>query len=1276
MKKSFVKYFGVASTTLLAVSPVITPALTTASNLQVVKADTIQDNINSSFKADNSIVPVTDSDWDLLTKDLKALSGGSEVKLADKAKINQSAQAARAQTAQVLYNLIANWIPTSSTNITAVTGDKLAKAILGAGTGAGTITPISNSTPTSSNELSGTGTKVVFSDEKGSLVTTDSDTDVNAWLANFNTMAKVDSSNGDVAYNENSPFGPATTTYDLSTLAGRVKAANKINSYINNLPLWWFVSDGSHTPGSSMGFAPITNAKGKSKYLDATAGLTAGDAESYITSVPKGGTASVTLSNDPSLSYVGDNVMNLQKASGTTLTNLLPSDNGFVTDAGVPYSSTQAQFVANVGIASELYLARPANEGSKAWNVILKSVMGNQYARKSFYDSFTGNVVNTKMLINGKDATQSQFVTKNEIKNADKFSVQFVFDDNAGRQWKSPLVWLSHNAHYTVDTSALGNIVRRPGDYYNPASNLTGTDDKGNALDPNKFVVVPAGTDINNYTHTSAAADTDSQIDLSALSELTTGVMSSNGLVASDPFNTSYEGSGLTSASFWTNPNYYYSKTGTYSDAVDIYYIGKNAEGTGSIEGSATAEAVKATQARTAAQGAAITGINSAVAQLTTGTASDQDILDVTYNAIKDYVDSAANVTVPTGTITHTITDGTSLGNVKVAIGGFHSTTITIAEILNSSRPSGGWKQSDMNASIDFKDTSTPGNVLFNDTLPNAMAKLLGLANVEYFGSKGSKGYYVESKYFYKLAANAGRTTKVEVPSKYLPQLSLDVFSSPNAGYVGNGSVVNNWYNYTTTSGSATTGNKNPYWTNGGWVITGNGSASSSASSATSIYRAPATYTTNQITQSDLKDTVLANIKPYLAAKLSNPNTATEDNKNGYFNAIKDGSKNVDPQYAYLKNGSIPASDINVDTSSVDFSKAGDYQVKVTYTPLSSLKANTQANGVTTKDVVITDNDNNLFKDGKPTSDKFMSFSTTSGATSNNGMPGSSTGSNTDSLNGFSADQIFANGAATTIYLPVKIVDGSSSQSLTGAPVIAFTNGGQNTTIAKGSSFSQYKDLQIFAYPGAAAWNQSDSSVKVSVSGQVDTNTEGTYTLVYTVTNSAGKTSTLTRVITVGSGKEVPTESAFNLSPAYISYVPGYNVREYSSPRADWSGQQLLHGSSVSVTTKATFNDGQTWYKLSDGMWVESQYVASGNSPETSTPAVGVATVTYVPGYAIAVYKNPGTGELVNENGGVKRLPNGTAWKTLSKKTVNGITYYNVGGNQWVDGRYVSYRGN
>lgn len=61
-----------------------------------------------------------------------------------------------------------------------------------------------------------------------------------------------------------------------------------------------------------------------------------------------------------------------------------------------------------------------------------------------------------------------------------------------------------------------------------------------------------------------------------------------------------------------------------------------------------------------------------------------------------------------------------------------------------------------------------------------------------------------------------------------------------------------------------------------------------------------------------------------------------------------------------------------------------------------------------------------------------------------------------------------------------------------------------------------------------------------------------------------------------------------------------------------------------------------------------------------------VGQVNYVPGYGIMVWKNPGSGMLG------RYLPHGSRWRVFKKATLaNGTTWYNLGGDQWVDGQYL-----
>lgn len=1239
MKKNFVKYFGVASTTLLAVAPVATPALMTASNLAVVKADSVQEDISAAFKTDNSLVQLTADQW-------KALTSTTVDKTPDSANptpasqqyldvLKTAAENARRDTAKKVQDGIINdkALPSSATG-SDIIGNTDFKIInmaypisipyVGDGQHVGSIQGVKN---------------ITFAD----FVRAYSD-------ATFQPDNIVQST----------VFGKLDNS--SSTSYTKIQVANTVRDYIESLPTWYFVSN------SKISVAPKTTKDSVfdekenvfTKLTDAPDKMVN---NGLVTVAPNGGVRPGKDSevdpdyemDNPDLAYVGDNLVDLQKATNNELLNLVPSVNQGQNKSGTKFSNVQGQFKVPGGVVTA---SNRVSDGSKVWSTILQSVLNPKNAMYPLEDLITSNIVKTKMLVNGKDADKNQFITKDEIQNADRISIQFIFKDNNSTEYKSPTIWLTHGNKFTVNTSGLGNITRLPGDYYQPSAGITGIyNDTGLPMDTKKFVVIPAGTDLAYYT------DTDGNIDLARLAELQGGILGTNGVAVDRNWTTAFEGGQLDASQFWTRPNYIYSKFGSYSDAVDVYYIdGKIATG-------------KTTQVTTKSKVENRTEAAAAVAKVLKSEIVDNKNLadDEKVNSLKLWavVDNAIQPYLADG---KTITDIKTtpfnlgiLGNTRLQdsiSASAPGVDLTVKSLRNKeTNTDDTHKANDLGL---YKDISV--DQLFNDAINRIKPELFK----ETKGDVKDTSATVPASQFVKLVANAGRTTKVDVPSKYLPQVSFNDYSNKGATYYANGSTIDNWFNYSWKADSAVPSNNDPYYPAGGVIVTGGNSTSGSSSAATQPvgYLAPASFAANSINADQLQARVNDNIQKYLTAKLTNPNTQNDSKVNGYFKGYSSG----DAAYAYIKNGAVPASDLKVDTSKVDVTKPGTYYVEVTYAPLNSIKSNTVdgALGATNGNVAITDANGNVFENGSLTSNKFIDYSKTDKVPATASTTTTTAGASS-SLTSFAADQIFANGAPATYKLKVQITDGSSVPE-SGAPVIAFTEGGQNLKIAKGGTFDQFKGLQFYAYPGAKAWDQKDDSVKVSVSGKVNTNVEGTYTLVYTVTNKAGKTSTLTRVITVGSGVEKPTEYDFNLSEAYIDYVPGYNVREYSYPGNDWTGNQVKHGTDVKVTKRAVFQNGEEWYKLGDGNWVKSQYVKAGKNPSDAVDARGVVTVNYIPGYGIAVYKEAGKPELVRVNGKAKRLPHGTAWKSFKKQKVNGITYYNVGGNQWVDGRYVDFK--
>lgn len=94
-------------------------------------------------------------------------------------------------------------------------------------------------------------------------------------------------------------------------------------------------------------------------------------------------------------------------------------------------------------------------------------------------------------------------------------------------------------------------------------------------------------------------------------------------------------------------------------------------------------------------------------------------------------------------------------------------------------------------------------------------------------------------------------------------------------------------------------------------------------------------------------------------------------------------------------------------------------------------------------------------------------------------------------------------------------------------------------------------------------------------------------------------------------------------------------------------------------------------------MWRTALAVTAGISLGLATHQVSASTsqltadkfigqVHYVPGYGINLWQVNGTQRSSNRN-----LPHGSRWQIFGRQTINGVNYDNLGGNQWVEARYI-----
>ncbi|WP_224783236.1 C39 family peptidase [Lactobacillus mulieris] len=133
------------------------------------------------------------------------------------------------------------------------------------------------------------------------------------------------------------------------------------------------------------------------------------------------------------------------------------------------------------------------------------------------------------------------------------------------------------------------------------------------------------------------------------------------------------------------------------------------------------------------------------------------------------------------------------------------------------------------------------------------------------------------------------------------------------------------------------------------------------------------------------------------------------------------------------------------------------------------------------------------------------------------------------------------------------------------------------------------------------------------------------------------------------------------------------------------TGHYLSKGSSWQYFKVATMKDGTKWYNLGGNQWVKSDYAIDLSVPkkENVTPVqksndgmnvqdqTGVLSINYSGLGGVAVWKNYDTMQGLTGS----YLRNGSSWQYFKVAVAaNGAKWYNLGGNQWVMGQYVSLK--
>lgn len=120
-----------------------------------------------------------------------------------------------------------------------------------------------------------------------------------------------------------------------------------------------------------------------------------------------------------------------------------------------------------------------------------------------------------------------------------------------------------------------------------------------------------------------------------------------------------------------------------------------------------------------------------------------------------------------------------------------------------------------------------------------------------------------------------------------------------------------------------------------------------------------------------------------------------------------------------------------------------------------------------------------------------------------------------------------------------------------------------------------------------------------------------------------------------------------------------------SAPNGQKLNQHVEAGSAF-VVIASKYANGNLYYEISNGKWIMAKYTTQ---EAQITAKSGVLTINSKPDYGVAVWRVPGQDQISG-----KFLKDGSSWRYFRVANVNGQTWYDLGGNQWISAKSVLVR--
>lgn len=161
-----------------------------------------------------------------------------------------------------------------------------------------------------------------------------------------------------------------------------------------------------------------------------------------------------------------------------------------------------------------------------------------------------------------------------------------------------------------------------------------------------------------------------------------------------------------------------------------------------------------------------------------------------------------------------------------------------------------------------------------------------------------------------------------------------------------------------------------------------------------------------------------------------------------------------------------------------------------------------------------------------------------------------------------------------------------------------------------------------------------------------------------------------------GSNSDSATSSSSNIvkvNNTSASYVPLMALQSDGTMQRI-TNRNLANNSSWKTDQTKSVN-GVTYYRVATNEWIAANYISGNSSSSAVTDSGSTSSTTNVikvdnaSSYAVQLVALQSDGTMKGITN--RLLANDSTWKTDQTKVVNGVTYYSVGNNEWVNASYV-----